>query len=472
LKRSTESKNACSVIKILSLSLLLGAFLGLEAKDRWVKIGTPVTLSEDSKTSDWPRFNGQGDDAKSSEANLLSKWSENGPALIWSLEKGQGYASPAIVDGVLVIFHRMDGKEVVEGRNPETGAPIWEYFYPVEYRDRYGYSAGPRASPVVSQGRVYLHGVTAWLTCLDLYTGKLLWKRNLTAEYKVPQYFFGKGSNPIVAEGSLILNLGGGKDECMAAFDCETGKTLWILKDEWGASYSSPTLAQIHDRKVCLALTGGESKPATGGLLVFDPKTGERLIRFPWRSRKYESATACPPLHLGENHVFLSECYDKGSVVLQIKPDFSYELLWENRDLGIHWMTPIESGGYLYGVSGRHQQGAELYCVNWKTGEVMWKEAVSWQYNLLGRDLNLQLFRASLLQTGNEFLALSEFGSFLRMNLSPDGWKIKQKTQLFFAPETWTLPALSGGLLYIMQNDTDRISGASKRLLCYDFRKP
>ena len=100
----------------------------------------------------------------------------------------------------------------------------------------------------------------------------------------------------------------------------------------------------------------------------------------------------------------------------------------------------------------------------------MWKEAVSWQANLLGRDLNLQLFRASLLQTGDEFLALSEFGSFLRMNLSPEGWQIKEKTQLFFAPETWTLPALSSGLLYIMQNDTDRMSGVSNRLLCYDLR--
>jgi len=459
------------MIKLLGLSFLIGSFLCLEAKERWVKISAPRALSEDAKTDDWSRFNGQGDDAKASETSLLSRWPEKGPSLIWSLEKGQGYASPSIVDGVLVIFHRIDGKEVVEGRNPETGAPIWEYTYPVEYQDRYGYSAGPRASPVVSQRRVYLHGVTAWLTCLDLYTGKLIWKRELTADYLVPQYFFGKGSNPVVADSSLILNLGGGNDECMAAFDCETGKTLWILKDEWGASYSSPTLAQIHNRKVCLALTGGESKPATGGLLILDPKTGERLVRFPWRSRKYESATACPPLHLGGNHVFLSECYDKGSVVLQIKPDFSYEVIWENRDLGIHWMTPIELGGYLYGVSGRHQQGAELFCVNWKTGDVMWKEAVSWQENLLGRDLNLQLFRASLLQTGNEFLALSEFGSFLRMNLSPDGWKIKQKTQLFFAPETWTLPALSQGLLYVMQNDSDRLSGASSRLLCFDFRE-
>ena len=232
--------------KLILLSFSLVALLPAKAKDRLVQVKKPTPLSEEAKTTDWPRFNGLSDDAKSSETQLVPMWSENGPSLVWSLEKGQGYASPSIVDGVLVLFHRMEGKEIAEGRSPESGAAIWQYSYPVEYRDRYGYSAGPRASPVVSKGRVYLHGVTAWLTCLDLYSGKLIWQRDLTKDYQVPQYFFGKGSNPIVADGLLILNLGGGNGECMAAFDCETGKTKWILKDEWGASYSSPTLAQIH----------------------------------------------------------------------------------------------------------------------------------------------------------------------------------------------------------------------------------
>ncbi len=458
------------MIRNFCVTFFLGIILSADGSDRWNLLASPAPLSKVAKTSDWPRFNGAGNDAKSSETCINGKWSRNGPELVWSLAKGQGYSSPAIVDGVLILFHRVDGREVVEGRRAETGAPIWEYSYPVKYRDRYGYSAGPRASPVVSDSLVYLHGVTAWLTCLDLYTGELIWKRDLTKDYQVPQYFFGKGSNPIVSGSSLLLNLGGSKGQCMAAFDRKTGETQWILKDEWGASYSSPTLAEIHDRKVCLALAGGESKPTRGGLLVFDPQTGRRLTRFPWRSSKYESATACPPLHLGDGYVFLSECYDKGSVVLRIMPDFSYEVVWENQDTGIHWMTPIESDGYLYGVSGRHQQGAEVFCLNWKTGKVLWKEPVSWSTNLMGRDLVLQLFRASFLKVGAEYLALSEFGSLLRLEFSPTGWTMREHSQLFFAPESWTLPALSHGLLYVMQNDTDRMSGLPSRLLCYDLR--
>ena len=51
--------------------------------------------------------------------------------------------------------------------------------------------------------------------------------------------------------------------------------------------------------------------------------------------------------------------------------------------------------------------------------------------------------------------------------------KVKQRTQLFLAPETWSLPVVYRGLLYITQNDMDRGGGTSKpRWLCYDFRAP
>ena len=113
---------------------------------------------------------------------------------------------------------------MVEALHAENGTKIWNYEYPVNYRDRYGYSNGPRASPVIHNGRVYLHGVTAWLTCLDLKTGKLIWNRNLKDEFRIPEYFFGKGSNPLVLGENLIVNIGGANEACVVSFDLEDGK--------------------------------------------------------------------------------------------------------------------------------------------------------------------------------------------------------------------------------------------------------
>lgn len=427
-------------------------------------------LSKDAITSDWPRFNGPEDNAKSHETKLMEKWPEDGPKLLWDLEKGEGYASPAIKEGKLILFHRIDEKEIIEAIDSEKGTSLWKHEYPVEYQDRFGYSNGPRASPVIKDNLVYAHGVTAWLSCLDLRTGSKIWQRNLAKEFEIPQYFFGKGSSPLVLGDKLIVNAGGSKNRCVIAFDRLTGATKWITKDAWGASYSSPTKTMINGKEVCLVFTGGESRPPEGGLLVIDPKDGKKLARFPWRASGYESANAVPPIPAGENRVFLSECYEKGGVMLKFDKEFNPSVLWTDKTINVHWMTPILSGKAIYGVAGRHQQGADVFCINADSGKPYWRDRLNWTQDINGRTTRLELFRGSLLKLSDHYLCLSEFGSLLRVKLDEKGWKIEEKSQLFFAPGTWTLPALSKGLLYVMQNETDRLHGHQPRLLCYDFR--
>ena len=430
----------------------------------------PSILAKNSFVSDWPRYNGPFDNASSPETKIIEEWGNNGPKLIWEIKKGEGYSSPAISRGVLVLFHRDDGMEIIEGLNPENGKQKWSYSYPVEYRDRYGYSNGPRASPVIFDNFVYCHGVTSWMTCLNLTTGELIWKRDLAKEFEIPNYFFGKGSNPVFFKNTLILNIGGSKNRCIAGLNAKTGKTEWIAKDTWGASYSSPVITKMHERDICLVFTGGESRPPTGGLIVLDPENGEKLARYPWRSSKYESANAVPPIPLPGNMVFLSECYEKGSVVIRFKDDFTPQLVWSNKNINIHWMTPVVKNGLMYGISGRHQQGAETFCLNPKNGKIYWKESIYWNHFLNEKEIRLGLFRGAILKLENHFICLSELGTLLKIDFSEKGWEIQNKKQLFFAPGTWTLPAISRGLLYVMQNETDRMTGKTARLLCFDLR--
>jgi hypothetical protein len=69
------------------------------------------------------------------------------------------------------------------------------------------------------------------------------------------------------------------------------------------------------------------------------------------------------------------------------------------------------------------------------------------------------------------FLCLGELGHLLWLDLSPAGYKELARSWLFAARETWSLPVLSHGLLYVVQHTRDTIHGTGPRLLCYDLRE-
>ena len=115
------------------------SLFGKEQNERLSVHRTASPISQIAQTTDWPRYNGPTDDASSPETMLLKDWGDNGPTLLWESKKGEGYASPAISKGILILFYREEGMETIEGLNAENGHRKWVYKYPVKYKDRYGY---------------------------------------------------------------------------------------------------------------------------------------------------------------------------------------------------------------------------------------------------------------------------------------------------------------------------------------------
>lgn len=463
------------------------AALAADAED-WAALtfhAAPGPLAEDAVTEEWPRFLGPHDDATSRETGLNLDWPETGPPLVWEMQKGYGYTSPTIADGRLYYFHRPGENETVECLEPETGKRLWSFSYPVNYTDRYGFSSGPRASPVIDGNYVYTFGVTAVMHCLEVATGKVVWKRDLLTDYDVPQYFFGSGSSPIIWNDYILQNIGGrdesdGEGVCVIALDKLTGKEAWRVEDVWGASYSSPIIATLRGKECLLVLAGGESRPAIGGLLCINPRTGEVYSRFPWRADKFESVNASTPLAIDDTRVFISETYKIGGVMLEFDKKLQPTPLWKSRDCGMHWMTPVVKDEHLYGFAGRNEPDAFLGCFELRTGKEVWRDELRWsrEFVLQGSSKRRggntvrtwSFFRGSLLQVQDSFIGLGELGTLARFDLSPSGPGMSQKADLFAARETWSLPVLHRGLLYIGQHSNDMTTGKKARLLCYDLR--
>lgn len=425
-----------------------------------------------TKGQDWPSFLGPTRDSKSSETGLITPWPADGLRIVWKKKLGTGYAIGSIAAGRYFQFDRHDsrpgrGMARLTCLNAETGQEIWKFEYPCKYEDMLGYNNGPRASPVVDGNRVYILGVEGMLHCLRANDGKLVWKVNTSQKFGVVQNFFGVGGTPAVFGDLLICMIGGsppgspglyesngaiqGNGSGIVAFDKYTGEVRYSITDEL-ASFASVKLAEIDKRPWCFVF-------CRGSLVGFEPSSGKIDFQYPWRASLLESVNASTPVVVG-NEVFISETYQVGSSLLAVKPG-GYELRWRDdrkrreKAFKAHWNTPVWIDGYLYGCSGRNSPDAELRCMEWKTGKVMWTVPTGAHLSLLYAD--------------GHFIGMGEFGTLQLMKVSPAKCEIVSevvlrsdqpgkdpidggKPRLLKYP-CWSAPILSHGLLYVRGDD-------------------
>ena len=198
----------------------------------------------------------------------------------------------------------------------------------------------------------------------------------------------------------------------VVAFNKYTGNVHYKITDEL-ASYSVPVLATIGERRWCFVF-------ARGGLIGFDPANGKVDFHYPWRAPILESVNAACPVVVG-NKVLISETYGPGSALLEVHPG-GYKEIWTDEDkkrdksLQCHWNTPIHVDGYVYGCSGRHENNAELRCIELATGKVMWSEP--------------GLARTSLLLVDGHFVCQAEDGILLLLKVNPKKYDEISRVQL------------------------------------------
>ena len=129
-----------------------------------------VTLPVASQ--DWPQFLGPNRNGSTSVTNLASQWPKEGPPVAWQRKVGQSFAGPIVSGGKLIVFHRIDNKEVVECLDAKSGNELWKADYPTSYVDQMGHDPGPRSTPAISEGRAYTFGAEGMMSCWSLADGK------------------------------------------------------------------------------------------------------------------------------------------------------------------------------------------------------------------------------------------------------------------------------------------------------------
>ncbi len=390
-----------------------------------------VNFSQWAAADEWPQWRGPNRDGVWNETGLIERFAEPRLELRWRVPISSGYSGPTVADQRVYVTDRVSDPEQIERVlcfDWETGRSLWTHSYPCRY-EQVGYTAGPRAAVTLDAGIAFALGTMGHLHALDAATGKVLWRKDLRADYRIGVPIWGVSAAPLVDGPRLIVQAGGEDGACVLALDKRTGSEIWrALQDR--ASYSAPILIQQAGQRVLVCWTGDH----VAGL---DPESGRVHWKHPFPPARMVINVPTPVVD--GDRLFVSAFYD-GSLMLQLAKDrLAVEPVWRRRGKSeretdsLHAMiaTPYLQGDYVYGVDSYGQ----LRCLDARTGDRIWEDLTAVPTE---RWANIHMVR-----NGDRMWMFNERGELLIGRLSPAGFQEISRTKLL-EPTTGQLPRRDG----------------------------
>ena len=369
----------------------------------------------------WPGFRGSERDGIIHGVRLETDWSKSPPVELWRRPIGPAWSSFAVRGDLLYTQEQRGEEEIVACYRATTGEPVWIHRDPARFWESNA-GAGPRATPTLSDGRVYTLGATGIVNALDAGNGAVVWSRNAASDIGGTVPFWGFSSSPLVVGDVVIVYAGG-----LAAYDRATGKPRWTGKVS-GDSYSSPHLVTIDGVAQVLQLT-------TAGATSIAPADGSVLWEHAW-----PGDTIVQPAQIADRDILIPNGRNGGLGVRRIAvahgaDGWKVEERWTSAGMKPYFNDFVVHKGHLFGFDGRI-----LACVDLNDGARKWKG---------GRYGSGQLV---LLPDQDLLLVLSEEGELALVGATPDKF-----TELARFPaiegKTWNHPVLVGNTLLVRNGE-------------------
>ncbi|MFN0020593.1 MAG: PQQ-binding-like beta-propeller repeat protein [Pirellulaceae bacterium] len=352
----------------------------------------PVVVS--ASAQDWPQFRGPSGDGCVVAKNLPERWGGfDAPA--WQTEiPGSGWSSPVVVGGKVWLTSAkqaaLDEKEREKklALNPiltpdfQTHASATLLAIEIEAAsgkilrqiDLFTF-ADPKpihaqntyASPTpVSDGeRLYCHFGSLGTVCLEMKSGKILWKQVLTVEE-----ITGPGGSPVLWKDMLIFACDGTNQQFVIALDKLTGKQIWRTNRP-PIEAEDNKLRRAFSTPLVIAHAGQEQLIVPGAQWVcsYEPATGKEI----WRANFGAGHAVVPRPVFKDGLVYICTGYMKPelwAIKVDGKGDVTdSHVVWTCEKQVPEISSPLVSGGEVYFVSSK----GVATCLDAKTGEQIWQ---------------------------------------------------------------------------------------------------
>ncbi|MGA2258913.1 MAG: PQQ-binding-like beta-propeller repeat protein [Thermoguttaceae bacterium] len=369
----------------------------------------------------WPQWLGPKQDGISRETGLLTEWPEKGPAELWRVSLGNGFSAVSVVgDRAFTLFGSNEGEFAV-AVNVADGKTVWKTrLSDLLKNDTYG--DGPRATPAVDSGRVYVLSGKGALRCLDAADGNPVWGCDLLKKFGGEPPEFGFAASPVVMGDMLVVVTGARKGKSLVAFNKANGNVVWTaLDDKIGCS--TPREVAVNGVRQIIVLMGE-------AVVSVSPKDGTEYWRQAWKTEL--NANVATPVISGDR-LFISTGYSTGCALFELsvndgKP--AAKKVWANKEMKNYISTSVLVDGYLYGFNNN-----KLTCLDFRTGK-----AAKWSIGGFNR--------GSLIAADGKLIIYGDEGILALAEISPKSYKELAKLK-FCDERTWTVPTLSGGRLFL-----------------------
>ena len=383
-----------------------------------------AALAKGNADAAWPGFRGHARDSVIRGVRIETDWSRTPPVELWRRPIGPGWSSFAVAGDRLFTQEQRGDDEIVSAYDLKTGEPVWRHRDAARFWESNA-GAGPRATPTLSNGRVYTLGGTGILNALGARDGSLVWSRNAASDTgrKVPDW--GIASSPLVA-GDVVIAATAGS---LAAYDLATGKPRWFgPTGGWG--YSSPQLSTI-DGVAQIVLVNGP------GAIGVAPSDGTLLWKYAWAGD-----SIVQPAVLAGGDILIGSGSGLAANTGMIRVTVAHEPggwivkeRWMSAGLKPYYNDFVVHQGHAFGFDG-----SILACIDLEDGTRKWKG---------GRYGHGQLV---LLPDQNLLIVLSEDGELALVSATPDKF-----TELARVPalegKTWNHPVLVGDVLLVRNGE-------------------
>ncbi|HEX6975467.1 MAG TPA: PQQ-binding-like beta-propeller repeat protein [Vicinamibacterales bacterium] len=382
---------------------------------------------------DWSQWRGPSRTGITTGFVAPASWPER-PKQAWKVTAGIGHSSPVVSGTRVFLLSRIGEQEAVTAYDLTTGKQIWRQAYDAPYQMNpaaTSHGKGPKATPLVHQGRVYTLGISGTLSALDASDGRVVWRKDFKREFKETSPVYGAAMSPVADGANVIAHVGGDSNGALTAFDAATGGVKWAWKGD-GPAYASPVIATLGG--VRQVVTQTQSRVV--GLSAAD---GALLWEIPFTT-DYDQNIITPVI-VGNDTVIYGGL-SKPAVAVRVWQNagkWNTAERWRNAEIPMYMSSPIDAGGTLYGLT--HRNKGQFFAVNTATGKMLWISE--------GR----QGDNAALTSAGNLLIATTTEGELVIARKSPTAFDVVRRYTVAESP-VWAHPALAGGGVLIKDAET------------------